>query len=83
MLATVTANGRLTLPKAIREGLGIGPGSKLDFEPLPDGSLRVRVLQSGSASLFGLLHNPARDALAVAAMDDGIGAAVRARQYSK
>ncbi|XHS76859.1 AbrB/MazE/SpoVT family DNA-binding domain-containing protein [Burkholderiaceae bacterium UC74_6] len=79
MLATVTDKGQLTVPKAIRDQFGIEPGTKLDFEPQPDGSLRVRVLARGSASLFGLLHTPGRKAKTVAEMDEGIGAAVKAR----
>jgi len=79
MLATVTDKGQLTVPKPIRDQFGIEPGTKLDFEPQPDGTLRVRVLARGSASLFGLLHEPGRQARTVAEMDEGVAAAVKAR----
>ena len=81
MLVTVTGNGQLTVPKAIRDQFGIEPGSKLDFEPQADGTLRVRVLARGAASLYGLLHRPAAKAKAktLEEMDAGIVAAVTAR----
>lgn len=84
MLATVTDKGQLTVPKAIRDQFGIAPGSKLDFEPQADGSLRVRVLSRGAGSLFGLLHRPGAKAKSIEEMDSGIAKAVAARnQRSK
>jgi antitoxin PrlF len=79
MLVTVTDKGQLTVPKAIRDRFGIEPGSKLDFEPQPDGTLRVRVLTRGAGGLFGLLRQPGAKAKTVAEMDGGIAAAVSAR----
>jgi AbrB family looped-hinge helix DNA binding protein len=79
MLVTVTDKGQLTVPKAIRDKFGIEPGSKLDFEPQPDGTLRVRVLARGAGNLFGLLHKPRTNARTVEQMDAGIGEAVKRR----
>lgn len=81
MLATVTDKGQVTVPKEIRDRLGIVPGAKLDFEVLPDGMLRVRVLARGSDNLFGLLHQEAMPPRTVEDMDEGIAraAADRAR----
>lgn len=79
MLVTVTDKGQLTVPKAIRDQFGIEPGSKLDFEPQPDGTLRVRVLARGAGQLYGLLHKPKVKARTVEQMDAGIGEAVSAR----
>ena len=39
MATTVTAKGQVTIPKAVREVLGIGPGSKVDFKRASDGSI--------------------------------------------
>ena len=39
MATTVTAKGQVTIPKPIREFLGIGPGSKVDFKRASDGSI--------------------------------------------
>ena len=84
MLATVTDKGQLTVPKAIRDQFGIAPGSKLDFEPQADGSLRVRVLARGAGNLFGLLHRPGVKTKSIEEMDGGIAKAVASRnQRSK
>ena len=39
MATTVTAKGQVTIPKPIREFLGIGPGSVVDFKRAADGSV--------------------------------------------
>lgn len=39
MTATVTAKGQVTIPKPVRDLLGIGPGSKVDFRRTADGSV--------------------------------------------
>lgn len=79
MLVTVTDKGQLTVPKAMRDQFAIEPGSKLDFEALPDGTLRVRVLGRGAKSLYGLLYKPRRRPRTINEMDNSIGQAVSAR----
>ena len=79
MLATVTDKGQVTVPKDIRDQLHIESGSKLDFEVVEDGSLRVRVLVRGSDNLFGLVQRPGTKPLSIKAMDEGIVAATQAR----
>jgi len=37
MAATVTSKGQVTIPKPVRELLGIKPGTKVEFERAPDG----------------------------------------------
>jgi antitoxin PrlF len=37
MAVTVTRKGQVTIPKPVRDRLGIKPGSKLDFEIAEDG----------------------------------------------
>jgi antitoxin PrlF len=39
MSTTVTAKGQVTIPKPIRDLLGIAPGSKVDFRRAADGSV--------------------------------------------
>ncbi len=38
-MTTVTAKGQVTIPKAVRDLLGIGPGSKVEFRRSADGSI--------------------------------------------
>ena len=39
MTTTVTAKGQVTIPKAVRELLGIVPGSQVDFHRTADGNV--------------------------------------------
>ena len=42
MTVTVTSKGQVTIPKAVRDRLGINPGSKVDFEVAEDGRAFLR-----------------------------------------
>ena len=39
MTTTVTSKGQVTIPKRVRDLLGIGPGSVIDFERGKDGQV--------------------------------------------
>jgi AbrB family looped-hinge helix DNA binding protein len=41
MATTVTAKGQVTIPKAVRDYLGIGPGSQIDFKRAEDGRIML------------------------------------------
>ena len=77
--AVVRDKGQVTLPKAVRERLGIESGSRLAFSVAPDGSLRAQVLAKGSSALFGLLAKPGEAAKSIEEMDSAVTRAVRAR----
>lgn len=42
MTVTVTSKGQVTIPKPVRDRLGINPGSKVDFEVAEDGRAFLR-----------------------------------------
>ena len=42
MAVTVTSKGQVTIPKLVRDRLGINPGSKVDFEVAEDGRAFLR-----------------------------------------
>jgi AbrB family looped-hinge helix DNA binding protein len=79
MLSTVTDKGQVTLPKAIRDQLGIKPGSRIDFEVLADNTLSARVLTRGSSGLFGLLQKPGEAVRTVEEIEAAIAAAMTGR----
>ena len=61
MKATVTSKAQITLPKDLRQLLGVGPGDRIEFEAQPDGSARVtRAKESSFAALRGILPKPDR-----------------------
>jgi AbrB family looped-hinge helix DNA binding protein len=39
MATTVTSKGQVTIPKPVRDRLGIAPGSLVNFELAPDGRI--------------------------------------------
>jgi AbrB family looped-hinge helix DNA binding protein len=41
--ATMTSKGQITVPKAVREALGAGPGDRLAFHVRDDGSVTLEV----------------------------------------
>ncbi len=43
MAVSVTSKGQVTIPKKVRDALGITPGSKVDFN-LEDGGARLRLI---------------------------------------
>lgn len=62
-MATVTSKGQITLPRAVREALGLEPGAEVDFVIEPEGvRLRRRVSRAQLEKWVGCL--PATDDLA-------------------
>jgi antitoxin PrlF len=41
MATTVTRKGQVTIPKPVRDQLGIGPGSRVQFRLAADGSIVI------------------------------------------
>ena len=60
MTTTVTAKGQVTIPKPVRELLGIVPGSRVDFRRAADGSVVLaRVDKMRPVSRFAKLRGHA------------------------
>lgn len=72
MLAVVTSKGQLTLPKNIRERLGLSAGSRLDFEVDERGWLLARPVTNTALGLAGLLRKPGQNPMSVQAMADAV-----------
>lgn len=54
--ATMTSKGQMTVPKAIRQRLRIGPGDRVDFIVNDDGDIVVRSANSDVRELRGMLR---------------------------
>ncbi|MEO6013015.1 MAG: AbrB/MazE/SpoVT family DNA-binding domain-containing protein [Devosia sp.] len=59
MVATVTAKGQITIPKAVREALGVKAGSKVDFKRLDGGEIVLMKQGAKPASKFQKLRGSA------------------------
>ncbi len=72
MLATLTSKGQVTLPKEIRERLGLTAGSRLDFSIDDNGELRIRPVAATALGLAGLLRRPGQPLVTVEQMNEAV-----------
>lgn len=79
MHATLSSKGQITLPKEIRDRLGLDVGATLDFKLLPDDTITVRAIKPDARRVRGLLKSPHPEPLSVQAMDEGIEQHLRDR----
>jgi AbrB family looped-hinge helix DNA binding protein len=63
--ATITSKGQTTIPKDIRDGLGLRPGDKVRFTLLSDGTVVMRAKRRSIRDLAGALYDPAREPIPV------------------
>jgi antitoxin PrlF len=77
--AVVSEKGQVTLPKRLRDQLGIQPGSRLSFSVGPDGALKAQLIAAGSGALFGLLAKAGEPAITLEEMDVAVTKAVQSR----
>jgi antitoxin PrlF len=61
--ATLTSKGQTTIPKSIRDVLGMKTGDRMTFTLMPDGVVLLRVKNKRVADLAGLLHRKGRKAV--------------------
>jgi bifunctional DNA-binding transcriptional regulator/antitoxin component of YhaV-PrlF toxin-antitoxin module len=56
--STITAKGQTTVPLAVRNSIGVTPGTRLVWHVLPDGGLIVRAKTKSILDLAGKLKAP-------------------------
>jgi AbrB family looped-hinge helix DNA binding protein len=78
---TLTSKGQLTLPKDIRDRLGLKAGDKLNCSIAGDGEIVLRRKKLDISDLVGILHVPGKR-VTVEAMNEAIkeGAVARVRR---
>lgn len=70
--ATLSSKGQITLPKEVRQQLGVVKGDVLELTFAKDGSVRLRPLSTSVRSLAGMLHRPERPAMSLEDMERSI-----------
>ena len=63
--ATLTSKGQTTIPKEIRDGLGMKPGDRISFTLMPDGTVIMRVKRKSLMELGGVLHKKGRKSVSI------------------
>jgi antitoxin PrlF len=58
--ATLSAKGRITLPAAVRTGLGLKTGDRIDFVQIAAGRYELVAATLPATALRGLLRGPTR-----------------------
>lgn len=58
--ATLTSKGQTTIPKEIRDSLGMKPGDRMTFTLMPDATVVLRVKGRSLTALAGTLHKKGR-----------------------
>ncbi len=74
-IATMTSKGQITVPKEVREALGLEAGDQVMFVRNPaNGSYRLLARNGTWDDLDGLLYRPEQRALTIDEINEGIAA---------
>jgi AbrB family looped-hinge helix DNA binding protein len=65
---TLTSKGQITLPKELRNRLGLEPGARLAFSQLSDGTVVMRVKHRKLSDLAGILTAPGQPTVTIEQM---------------
>ena len=66
--ATLTSKSQITVPKAVREALGVNPGDRIQFVPAWQG-FRLVVVKGDIGSMSGILKGRRKKPLSTTAMN--------------
>ena len=77
-LGKVTSKGQTTVPKEVRDFLGLEEGTQVEWT-LDDGKATVKPRKLRAVDLAGILGPSPVGPLTIEEMDEGIGQAVRER----
>lgn len=58
--ATITSKGQITIPKEVRDALGVGAGDRLEFVAEEEGVYKVVAATRDVRHLKGMVGKPAR-----------------------
>jgi antitoxin PrlF len=70
--ATLTSKGQVTIPKEIRDALGLSVGDKVDFILEAEGRVILRPATRSVLELAGLLHRPGARARSLEEMKSAV-----------
>ena len=58
--ATISSKGRVTIPKPVRERLGVNPGDRVDFVEVECGAFLLIAVNRDIRTLKGIVPKPER-----------------------
>ena len=77
--ATLITKGQVTIPKEVREHLGIDTGDRLSFVVQEDGTVMVKPLTRHVRELGGFLRRSGQRPVSISQMDAGIAKRMHAK----
>lgn len=69
--ATLTSKSQITVPKAVREALGVGPGDRIQFVPAWHG-FRLVVIKGDITTMRGALRGRRKTPVTIEEMNQAI-----------
>ena len=76
-IATVTSKGQITIPKDVRDRLGLEAGDRVVFVLESDKDVVLKPAKTDVRELHGMLQRPARRSRSVEEMDEAIARVVK------
>ena len=73
--ATMTTKGQITIPAAVRDHLGLGPGTRVQFIELPDGGYELKPADLPVTKLKGFFGPWEGPAMSIEEMNEGMARA--------
>ena len=77
--ATLTTKGQVTIPKEVRDRLGVETGDRLSFVVQEDGTVIVKPITRHVRDLGGFLRRRGKRPVSIGDMDEGIARRTQAR----
>jgi antitoxin PrlF len=77
--ATLTTKGQITIPKEVRDHLGVETGDRLSFVVQEDGTVIVKPITRHVRELGGLLRRPGQRPVSIDEMDRAIARHVQTK----
>lgn len=71
-IATMTSKGQITVPKEVRDELGLEAGARVLFVRVGEGQYRLVARTGDVADLAGLLRRPGQERVSLERMDEAI-----------
>ena len=69
-ISNVTSKGQITIPKVIRDSLGLHAGDKVEFIIGQNGEILFKPVTRKVCDVFGFLHQPGVKAVSIDEMDE-------------
>ncbi|WP_234572750.1 AbrB/MazE/SpoVT family DNA-binding domain-containing protein [Rhodohalobacter sp. 614A] len=70
--ATITSKGQVTIPKKIRDKLGLQAGDHLNFDIDSEGKIAIQPEKKDTDTAFGILQRDNQETLTIEEMDSGV-----------